>query len=276
MVKKAKIGEETLDVPLGPRPRLVKMIIKNFRCIGSTPVEIDLDDIVVLVGPNNVGKSSVLKAYEVIMSEGSTAGQLALDDFPASTINTDALPEIELHTIVYDNSPGPEWVQTTASGEKLVRELWRWLAPGAPVRRGYNVEKARWASDEDKEKMPWGAAGVANARRPQPHRVDAFASPDTQAGEIIKLLMTAITDRVKAHQTDSKTNSESDFASLLSSIAALQKKIVAESKEQIDTIQKELSDNICTCFLGTALSLTRSPKMILIRLSISSSPIPNY
>jgi putative ATP-dependent endonuclease of the OLD family len=62
MARKTKVAETVPDVPLGPRPRLVKLIIKNFRCIGASPVTIELDDIVVLVGPNNVGKSSVLKA----------------------------------------------------------------------------------------------------------------------------------------------------------------------------------------------------------------------
>lgn len=36
-----------------PKPRLKKFIVKNFSCIGDTPVEIDLNDIVVLVGANN-------------------------------------------------------------------------------------------------------------------------------------------------------------------------------------------------------------------------------
>jgi putative ATP-dependent endonuclease of OLD family len=35
------------DNPEIQKPRLTKLIIKNYRCIGSTPVEIDLDDIVV-------------------------------------------------------------------------------------------------------------------------------------------------------------------------------------------------------------------------------------
>jgi len=191
----------------------VKLIIKNFRCIGPIPVSIDLDDIVVLVGPNNVGKSSVLKAYEVTMSEGSAAGQLTLDDFPSSKVDPNALPEIELHTIVFDNSPGDEWIAKTDGGEMLVRERWRWSAPGPPERRGFNVQLQRWAEDADKEKVPWGAAGVANSRRPQPHRVDAFASPDEQAGEIVTLLMTAIKNRVEGHRSDSKTNKESELVS---------------------------------------------------------------
>lgn len=260
MSKKPKTVEAVPDAAPGPRPRLVKLTIKNFRCIGATPVTIDLDDIVVLVGPNNVGKSSVLKAYEVIMSEGSTAGHLLLDDFPSGKVDPYALPEIELHTVVYDNSPGPEWIEKTESGEMLVKELWRWLAPGAPVRRGYNVQEKRWATDEDKEKVPWGAAGVANSRRPQPHRVDAFASPDEQAGEIVKLLMTAITDRVKSYQADSKTNNDSDFAKLLSSIGTLQKKIVTESQEHITAVQTDLSGYIGRVFPGHRVVFDAKPE----------------
>lgn len=260
MAKKVKTAEAAPDAPLGRRPRLVRLIIRNFRCIGSTPVTIDLDDIVVLVGPNNVGKSSVLKAYEVIMSEGSAAGQLTIDDFPSGKVDPDAPPEIELHTVVFDNSPGPEWMTITDSKEQLVRERWRWPAPGAPVRRGFNVPENRWATDKDEEKVPWGAAGVANSRRPQPHRVDAFASPDEQAGEIVKLLMTAIKDRVKTHQEDSKANKESDFAKLLGGIAALQKKIVAESEEHIAAVQTDLSGYIGRVFPGHRVVFDPKPE----------------
>jgi len=69
---KAKIADaEATPLSNAPRPRLHKLRVRNFRCIGPTPVEIELDDIVVLVGPNNVGKSCILRAYEVVMLHGS-------------------------------------------------------------------------------------------------------------------------------------------------------------------------------------------------------------
>lgn len=228
---------------LGPRPRLASLIIKNFRCIGPDPVTIDLDDIVVLVGPNNSGKSSVLRAYEVIMSEGSSEGKLTLDDFPFGKVDPDALPEIELHTIVYDNGPGPEWIAKTEGGESLVRERWIWRQVGAPERRGYNVEAGRWAEDTDKEKVPWGAAGIAKARRPQPHRIDAFAPPETQSDEIVKLLMGDIKERVKAHEAE-KGDEKSSYSQLLSDIARLQKTIVEESQDAISSIEEQLTRTI--------------------------------
>lgn len=260
MPKKKRMAEEEPEASPGPRPRLERLIIRNFRCIGPTPVTIDLDDIVVLVGPNNVGKSSVLKAYEIIMSEGSTTGNLTIEDFPSGRVDPKALPEIELHTVVYDNSPGPEWIGQNSLGEKVVKELWRWEAPGAPTRRGFNVQDNRWAVDSDREKVPWGAAGIANARRPQPHRVDAFASPDGQADEVVRLLMAAIKERVKEHQENSRADDKSDLAQLLEGVAALQKKIVEESADQISAIQTDLSNAISRVFPGHRVVFDAKPE----------------
>ena len=115
--KKAEVEISLVsDNPDIAKPRLKKLIIKNYRCISSTPVEIDLDDIVVLVGANNVGKSSILKAYEVVMSQGSAKADLKIEDFCCNTIDENHLPEIELQTIVYDNSPGDKWIQTLENG----------------------------------------------------------------------------------------------------------------------------------------------------------------
>ena len=118
----------------------------------------------------------------------------------------------------------------------------------------------RWAEDGDKEKVPWGAAGVANSRRPQPHRVDAFASPDKQAEEIVTLLMTAIKNRVESHRSDSKTNKESDFAALLIGISKIQKKIVSESQVQINTVQSQLTEYIGRVFPGHRVVFDAKPE----------------
>jgi putative ATP-dependent endonuclease of OLD family len=102
--------------PSIPRPRLHKLVIKNFRAIGPSAVEVELDDIVILVGPNNAGKSSILRAYELVMKQGSNEGKLQIEDFPNGIVKADALPEIELQTIVFDNAPGARWLQPTTQG----------------------------------------------------------------------------------------------------------------------------------------------------------------
>ena len=194
MATKKKADTETIalsDNGTGTaRPRLHKLIIKNFRAIGTNPVEIELDDIVVLVGPNNAGKSSILRAYQIVMMQGSKEGKLSIDDFYNGIVNPNALPEVELQTIIFNNLPGARWINSTADNENLIRERWTWDSPNKdPIRHGFDVQKNDWDIQ-----VPWGAPNVANARRPRPHRIDAFASPDQQAAAIASL----ITDLLRA------------------------------------------------------------------------------
>lgn len=259
MAKKTAIQESSLasENPNILKPRLSKLIIKNYRCIGIKPVEIDLDDIVVLVGSNNVGKSSILKAYELAMSQGSGKADLKLEDFPNNIINEEALPEIQIHTIVYDNSPGDKWIETLENGEFLVRERWVWQAPGKPIRQGWEVAENSWSDN-----VPWGAPNVANSRRPEPHRVDAFDSPEKQAEEIKKLLIQALTDKVKNYKNEQTADGEeeNDYKKLLKNVKELQKKIIAEAQEQIDDINSQLTELISKVFPTYKIDFDAKPE----------------
>ncbi|WP_294294857.1 AAA family ATPase [uncultured Chryseobacterium sp.] len=228
-----------------PKPKLTKLIIKNYRCIGSTPVVIDLNEIVVLVGANNVGKSSILKAYELAMSQGSAKANLSLEDFPNNKVDEENLPEIEIHTRVFDNAPGDKWIETLANGDFIVKEKFTWLKEGKPVRQGWDVELQDWS-----ENVPWGAPNVANSRRPEPHKVDAFDSPEKQAEEIKKLLMQALNERVKNYKTSdsSAEEEENDYQKLLGQVKDLQKRILEEAQEQIDEVNLELTTLISKVF----------------------------
>ena len=237
------IKESNVEVSLIPvdenkaRPRLSKLIIKNFRTIGSSPVEIDLNDIVVLVGANNVGKSSILRAYEVAMSTGSNDGKLKIEDFPNNQVNDDALPEIEVHTIISENKPGEQWIESITENEFLIREKWIWSKENtAPKRMGYDVKLGKWS-----ESVPWGAPNVANAYRPKPHRIDAFASPETQATEITKLLSLVISNKVKnVRSADNKTE-KTDYENLIDHIRIFQNNVESSIKDEVESIEESIS-----------------------------------
>jgi putative ATP-dependent endonuclease of the OLD family len=243
--------------PAVPRPRLHKLIIKNFRAIGTTPVEIELDDIVVLVGPNNAGKSSILRAYEVVMRQGSKEGQLLTEDFPHGQVEPLALPEVELQTVVYDNAPGERWLgTTTVAGEWLIRELWTWASPNQqPQRRGFDVKAGEWS-----DQVPWGAPNVANARRPYPHRVEAFASPDDQARVIVDLLMTVLRDKWKAHKSGGEGQAKSDYELLLEQISAFQLAVVASAQEETTKIENSISELLEKVFPAHRIKLDAKPE----------------
>lgn len=260
---KSKTADSESDVSLlpddtdNPRPRLSKLIIRNFRTIGKNPVEIDLDDIVVLVGANNTGKSAILKAYEYAMSTGSTAGKMGIEDFPNNIVDTSALPEIEVHTIISENKPGEKWIKHLDNGEMLIREKWVWSSPNSePKRRGFDVQAGDWSEDN----VPWGAANVANAYRPKPHRIEAFASPETQASEITKLLSGIIKDRFKSIKSPDNETDKTDYELLIDSIASFQNAVSASIQGEVEKIEDSISEYLSEVFQNYIIKLDANPE----------------
>jgi putative ATP-dependent endonuclease of the OLD family len=257
--KKSTAEEAISLLPDGPnpaRPRLHKLIVKNFRGISSNAIEIELDEIVVLVGPNNVGKSSILRAYEIVMKQGSNEGKLQLEDFPNSIVNQENLPEIELQTIIFTNAPGARWIHKTEQDELLIREKWTWNSPNTnPQRCGFDVQKNAWD-----DQVPWGAPSVANTRRPVPHRIEAFASPDTQAKEIADLLINILKEKLKSTKSTADTEDKLDYAKLIESIGLLQKTVVASAKEEIERIEGDISSLLAKVFPKHQIKLDAKPE----------------
>lgn len=234
--------EEVLEPP--GRTRLRKLTIRNFRCIGSRAVEVELDQVVVLVGPNNVGKSSILRAYELVMQHGSRNANLTLEDFPLGKVDPGHCPEIELETIVGEGRPGPRWTYDDPdTGEVIVREKWSWLEPGPATRSGWDVEKREWVKE-----CPWGAPNVAKARRPQAHRVEAFQSPDNQTREIVKILKQVLDARVKNAKRESVDGSANRYQTLKDQLKELQKEIVSQAKDEIQQAELKLTEIIGEVF----------------------------
>ena len=247
---RSKIAQLESPDPKVGKPRLVKLIVKNYRCIGATPVEIDLDDIVILVGANNTGKSSILRAYKLAMSQGSGKATLTEDDFHRNKDNSDNLPavEIEIHTAVYDDTVGARWIKEKDKEDKIVKEKWIWQQPNqAPVRYGFDVEKNDWDNQ-----VPWGAPNVANSKRPEPYRVDAFAAPEKHEQVIKRLLNKAFQNMIQSALENS--DNKDRYAELKNSIATLQGIILSESKSELNKMNAELSEIISKIFPNYAVN----------------------
>ena len=133
---KKKAAAKSIEVTPSEIPeegaKIRKLVVKNLGCIGSTPVEIDLDEIVVLVGKNNTGKSTILRAYDVLFS--SSKPTLTIDDFPESRVDRENLPQIELHTKVSSKPPGNRWI-AEIEGENIVKERWTFDGPNVAGQR---------------------------------------------------------------------------------------------------------------------------------------------
>ena len=141
-----------------------------------------------------------------------------------------------MHTIVFDKAPGERWITETDEHEYLIREKWTWDSPNKdPKRQGFDVQKGDWD-----EQVPWGAPNVANARRPLPHRIDAFATPDKQAKEIANLITGLLKDKISGIKSNPEQE-KSDYELILDKIKDLQTQAVKATDEEIKIIESEIS-----------------------------------
>lgn len=215
------------------------MVIENFRGI-KTEISIDLDDIVILVGGNNSGKSTILRAYEVAVNSEA----LTIDDFPDKKIDSENLPKVEIHTIVDDETaPNKEkWCCEMKDGEYLVKEKWTWTTVGPkakPERLGYLVSEGRWATADDKPKKPWATDNVAGARRPKPHRVSTFDSPEIQSEGIKAIVNTMLEDQIRSFEPKDENDS---YCTLFDKFKGLKEEFTAASRVTISDISKDISE----------------------------------
>lgn len=241
------------------KPRLKTLKIRNFRSIGSDPVTLELNDIVVLVGPNNTGKSSILRAYQIVMSHGSKEGQLEIDDFPQKTIplieidgkqvvDEDRLPQIELETIVY-TKPGDQW-QIDIDGEVVIRERWIWNQPKTePKRQGFDAIENDWSDN-----VPWGAPNIANSYRPKPYRIGAFDSPADQENQI-KALIVRMLD---AKLSQFKSTKGVEYTELVNKLSELKREIFDDASTDVEVVASRLSSLLSLVFPNYGVELKPS------------------
>lgn len=229
--------------------RITKLIIKNYRCIGPTGIEIDIDDVVVLVGPNNSGKSTILKAFKLVTSTDGT--KIKIDDF----YNRDETnkPEIEVWSKVI--FPDKVTIATDKWVDKdgLVKEKWLWNRPDeSAVRSGFrtDLDGGRWAQDGDAVKAPFSNDGAASAYRPSPTYISPFDQPEKQVEEIKKVIASDIYDLIKkAKREDPK------YTKLIEDISSLQEEIKTEAATQEDELSKGIGTILNDLFSDTTVSL---------------------
>lgn len=234
--------------------RINKLTIKNFRSIGPAGVEIDVSKIVVLVGQNNSGKSSILKALKIIL-EGDQESQLKLDDFHNGKVEN--TPEIILETTISDEEkPGEEWIITDPNGRKYVKERWIWKEQlTKPDRSGWLLKENRWSDKSlGEEQGPWGPDNVALSKRPEPHEVNPFDQPETQASKVAKLIGSMIQEKITGLISDETQESKKKYEEAVTTLTTLRKVFVDEARPEIKKLQDKLNEVISNVFMGEVIN----------------------
>jgi len=68
-----------------------RLYIKNYRCFGEPPtvVEFSKSGLTALIGPNNVGKSTILKILDILLGDKWPSGRFSEDDFHNNKLDKD-------------------------------------------------------------------------------------------------------------------------------------------------------------------------------------------
>ena len=217
--------------------KLLALLIENFKGIKSE-IKILIDNVVILIGPNNCRKSTVLDAYEAYFSVGS---ELPLDFFHNQN---DSLP-ISITGVFND-----------ISSDDLDSIGQEWLITSDPEFGDCAKFKFVWSkADEKAEKFsfsnktnafkPGGCGGwnsILNSRLPMPIRVNPTDSTDALEQVVKELISKNAGTKIK--------QDKSKVSRIIAEIDALAKEVKTELSSEISLISTSIQSEVDKMFKG--------------------------
>jgi ABC-type branched-subunit amino acid transport system ATPase component len=207
------------------------MRVCNLGCIGPEGCEVALDKILCLVGGNNTGKSTILRAYELAL--GATSFDPAKDlcrragDAPSAV-------EIWVHIPEGMANIAEKW-KMTEGALRLVRSKWEWSKETnwTKTRTTWNPETSEYSTDDKAS----GLDTVFNSRLPIPFRIGSLENPDAEHRQLLTIVLQPIADKIEKIMGDS----DSDLRKIIASVGILAKRPVDEERERLDELKADLN-----------------------------------
>ncbi|MCH3980519.1 MAG: ATP-binding protein [Prevotella sp.] len=233
--------------------RLKKFIIENFRGLKGNKNHIDFtnSNIIFLIGQNNVGKSTYLRAYEFFLNSKQKAQRTDFYNLDTSIpIKMEGWFEVEEND--QDNSDfmgsgvnhDPEWVSKWAEGG-IVKVRKTWSRDGALfIKETYSPSESSWA--------PNGFGGfdsLFTKYAPTPIAINAIEDEVTLQTKVNKL----IEDRYHKKLRD---NYATLCAEATDALKTLQNKIM--SSEEIIKMNDEMNRHFSETFKDKRLKIEAS------------------
>lgn len=223
--------------------KLRELIINNYGCIGEKGLRVVIDNIVVLIGANNVGKTTVLKAYE---SFANASTVMKLEDFHKNSTKN----PIEITGIFSDireedtQQIGTKWGFEHDEYKSCIKYKWVWSNVNT------KGEKYSW-SNESQEWIKGGMGGwdskIASCI-PTPLKINPLDSPEELEKKIIEILTEAIKEKSK--------NEDSRIGELINSLNDIAEEVKNEIEETLDKTTSKVEKNMAGIFPGCKISIT--------------------
>lgn len=233
------------------RSKLLRMTIRNIGCIGNEGIDIALDNIVCLVGKNNAGKSTVLRAYE--LAKGPTAFDASSDRHQHASEDEHSEILLEVHIPDGIGNVDAKWKQER-DGFLVVKSRWQWKAPDfLKVRTTWDPTAGEhgegdWAEDT----KAGGADSVFNSRLPRPLRIGSL----DDAGKTEDVLLSFALAPLQKELENARLNPESPLAKAIESVSGSINLLSEQHQEHFNGIAGRVSEGFKGIFPGLDVSLS--------------------
>lgn len=215
--------------------KLSALLISNFKGIGKE-IKILIDDIVVLIGPNNCCKSSVLDAYEAYVSLGKAC---SLDyfhnhDSDIKIILTGVFTEVSEEDI---EAIGQEWLLSgdPEFGDCAKFQI-RWEEPDEPgVKYSYSNKTSDW-----KKGGAGGWDSILKSRLPTPIRINPNDDTDYLEKVLKDLISKSAKEKIK--------NDKSKLSKIIAEIEELAKEVETEISADIGNLNAKIEIEVQKLF----------------------------
>ncbi|HFC29963.1 MAG TPA: ATP-dependent endonuclease [Oceanospirillales bacterium] len=254
--------------------KISALLISNFKGIGSE-IKIIIDNIVVLIGPNNCCKSTVLDAYEAYVSLGAAK---PLDYFHNRDPN---LPIVitGIFTEITDDdieAIGKEWyIEADNEYGNCAKFQIRWESPDeAGSKYSFSNESQEW-----KKGGAGGWDSILKSRLPTPLRVNP--NDDTEALEKI------LKDLISKSAAQKIKNDKSKLSTIVAEIEKLAKEVENEISQDISNLNIKIENEVNKLFSGVKVGFEtgvgrfkpedaiKEGSRFMITLNGSTSSLPN-
>lgn len=222
------------------------MRITNLGCIGPNGLDVALDEIVCLVGANNSGKSTVLRAYEAAVNMAAlTAGDIhSQADGKAATV------ELWIHIPAGAENIDAKWKEAV-DGLLLVRSKWEWPALGGkPTRSTWDPTSNDYAEDGK-------AAGLDNvfkSRLPRPFRIGSLEDPEEEHRKLLDLVL----EPIKLRLVELMKDETSPLREKIKELQTEAEKPVTLFKEDLEKVQGRVNKSYQRVFQTAEIRLSVS------------------
>jgi putative ATP-dependent endonuclease of OLD family len=228
------------------RSYLVKLKVCNLGCIGPEGLEVSLDEIVCLVGANNTGKSTVLRAYEAAYF----GANLTADEVSAKGAGQPATVELWVHIPQGAGNVDEKWKESV-DGKLLVRSKWTWPAAGGkPVRTTWDPQTNEYAEDGKAA----GLDAVFNSRLPRPFRIGSLDDPTEEHKKLLELVL----EPIKTRLADLMKEEGSPLRERIMALQAEAEKPVEAFKADLDSVQTRVNTSYRRVFSTAEIRLSVS------------------